>query len=61
MPKHQTSESDAKERGEDREIAGKSVDNQNPEKKGDRKHNRGKGQSWFEEAQAEIGDIVHST
>ena len=60
MHRHQTSERDAKDRGEDREIAGKSVDDQNPEKKGNRKHNRGKGQSRFEEAQAEIRDVIRS-
>ena len=61
MPTHQTSERDAKERGGNREIAGKSVDNRNTEKKDKRKHKRGKGQSRFEEAQAEIGDIIHGT
>ena len=61
MHKHQTSERDARERGEDREIAGKSVDDQNPEKKGNRKHNRGKGQSRFEEAHLEIRDVIRST
>ena len=61
MHKHQTNEHNARERGEDREIAGKSVDNRNTEKKDNRKHKRGKGQSRFEEAQAEIGDIIHGT
>ena len=61
MHKHQTSEHDARERGEDREVAGKSVDDQNPERKGNRKHNRGKGQSRFEEAQVEIRDAIRGT
>ena len=61
MHRHQTSERDAKERGEHREIAGKSVEDRNPEKKGNHKHNRGKRQSRFEEAQVEIRDVTRSS